>query len=586
MLLPRPVRAHAAAGSFTLDANTVLVTADVGPDSVGSPTGAHWHLAGLRDAVAFLQGALRPATGYLLPIAPDGTAPDGTAPDGTVPDGTVLDGTAPTGLSSTIELALDTADGPDERLAPETYRLTVRESSVRIVGGDAAGVLFGCQTLLQLLPPEIFRRALVVGVDWVIPAVDIDDRPRFGWRGVMLDVARHFLPKHDVFRFIDLMAMHKLNVLHFHLTEDQGWRIEIKKFPRLTEVGSWRRESQLGCGDDRPGDGRPHGGYYTQDDIREIVAYAAARAITVVPEIEMPGHVQAVLAAYPEYGVTGRPIEVGTRWGIIEDVANSEQRTIDFFCDVLDEVIDLFPSRYIHVGGDECPRAQWAADPRTQQLMRERGISREADVQTWFMQQIGAHLAKRGRIMVGWDELLEGDLPDGTVISSWRGMTGAITAARRGYDVVSCPFDVVYLDYRQSDGPDEPIPVAIPLTVDDVYAFEPIPAELTADEAKHILGGQANIWTEYMDSPRTVDFFAYPRLSAISEVLWSASKDSLDGLHRRLDHHLRRLDAVGVEYRHASGPKPWQMRPGIPGRPTTRQAWQEFTDELVADIKD
>lgn len=556
MLLPRPDSFHAGNGSFTLSAETVIVAP-----------------AELWRSAQFLAGALRPATGLPLIGQVLGPEPAG-AHAATPPAGDGSSG------DNAIVLTLD------ESLAPEAYRLTVTPAGVRIAGGTTAGVFYGSQSLLQLLPPEIYRRATVPGLTWQVPTVEIVDEPRFGWRGVMLDVGRHFMPKHDVLRFIDLMAMHKLNVLHFHLTEDQGWRIEIRKYPRLTEVASWRAESQIGAGEDRPGDGRPHGGFYTQDDIREIVCYAAARQINVLPEIEMPGHAQAVIAAYPEYGVTGEHLEVGTRWGIIENVANAEQRTVDFFCDVLDEVIELFPWRYVHVGGDECPRTQWAADPRTQELMRERGITREADVQTWFMQQIGAHLRARGRTMVGWDELLEGELPEGTVISSWRGMTGAITAAKRGYDVVSCPFDVVYLDYRQSTGADEPIPVAIPLTVDDVYAFEPIPAGLTEAEATHILGGQANIWTEYMDSPRTVDFFAYPRLSAIAEVLWSREKDSLPGLRARLDEHLRRLDAIGVEYRHTSGPRPWQTRPGIPGRPATREAWQAFTDELVADIKE
>ncbi|MEO7125883.1 MAG: beta-N-acetylhexosaminidase [Nakamurella sp.] len=540
MLLPRPDSVVSGTGAFALTAQTTVVAP-----------------AELRATASWLQGALRPATGLAL-------------------GDSVIPGTK----NGAIELAID------ESLGKESYRLAVETSGISVEGGDSAGVFYGCQTLLQLLPVEIYRRATVSDVAWKIPAIRITDSPRFGWRGVMLDVSRQFMPKHDVLRFIDLMAMHKLNVFHFHLTDDQGWRIEIKKYPLLTEISSWRTESQVGCGDDRPTDGRPHGGFYTQDDIREIVAYAAARQVTVLPEIEMPGHAQALLAAYPEYGVTGNTVDVCTRWGIFEDVANAEDQTIQFFCDVLDEVAELFPSELVHVGGDECPRVQWAADPRTQELMRERGITREADVQVWFMTQIGAHLSTLGKRMVGWDELLEGPLPDGTIISSWRGMTGAITAARRGYDVVSCPFDVVYLDYRQSEGADEPIPVAMPLTVEDVYAFEPVPAELTEEQAKHVLGGQANIWTEYMDNPRTVDFFTFPRLSAIAEVLWTRGDRSYAELEPRLAEHLKRLDAVGVEYRHTSGPTPWQTRPGIPGRPTTRKAWQEFGEELVADIKE
>ncbi len=539
MLLPRPDSFVRGDGALALTERTGIVAP-----------------AELMPTAAWLQGALRPATG--LPLATG-----------------VIDETG-----GTIELSLDRA------LGAEAYRLSVHPTAVRIAGGDPAGVFYGCQSLLQLLPSEIFRRATVPGVEWSIPAVTLRDSPRFTWRGVMLDVARHFLPKHDVLRFIDLMAMHKLNVLHVHLTDDQGWRIEIRAYPRLTEISSWRKESQVGAGAERPGDGRPHGGFYTQDDIREIVAYAAERHITVVPEIEMPGHVQAVLAAYPEFGVTGKPIDVGTRWGIIDDVANAEDRTVQFFCDVLDEVAGLFPSRFVHVGGDECPREQWTADPRTQELMRERGIERESDVQTWFMARIGEHLSRLGKRMMGWDEILEGTIPAGSVVSSWRGLQGAITAARKGYDVVSCPTDYAYLDFRQSDGPDEPIPVAIPLTLERAYEFEPVPAELSPEQATHVLGGQANIWTEHMDSARVVDFFAFPRLCAVAEVLWTIGERNFPEFADRLTEHLKRLDAVGVEYRHLSGPEPWQTRPGIPGRPTSMDDWQRLTAELVAGIRD
>jgi hexosaminidase len=293
VLLPRPDTVSAGTGRFTLTPHTTIVAP-----------------ATLLNEALRLGAALRPATG--LPLA-----------TGPLPAG---DGAA----EGAITLAVDTG------LGAESYRLLATERGVEIAGGDAAGVFYGCQSLLQLLPPEIYRRAPTVGIDWAIPAVTLQDSPRFGWRGAMLDVARHFMPKHDVLRFIDLMAMHKLNVLHLHLTDDQGWRIEIKKYPRLTEISSWRKESQVGAQPDCPGDGRPHGGFYTQGDLREIVGYAATRHITVVPEIEMPGHVQAVLAAYPEYGVTGAPIDVATRWGIIEDVANavSSARTIVFWpCD-------------------------------------------------------------------------------------------------------------------------------------------------------------------------------------------------------------------------------------------------------------
>jgi len=533
MLIPRPITMRATEGDFELDETTGICAS-----------------AGLAGVSAWLQGALRPATGLSMGESPDGS----------------------------IRLSQEPA------LGAEAFRLAATPDGVRIEGGDAAGVFYGCQAFLQLLPPAVFRRSKMSGVRWAIPAVQIQDAPRFTWRGTMLDVARHFMPKHDVLRFIDLMAMHRLNVLHLHLTEDQGWRIEILRYPRLTEVGAWRRESQVGAEADARGDGRPHGGYYTQDDIREIVAYAAERFITVVPEIESPGHVQAALAAYPELGVTAEKPEVWTRWGINPNVLNAEESTVDFFTNVLDEVMELFPSPYIGVGGDECPKDQWRADPRTQQRMAELGVQDEEALQSWFIRRLDDHLTAAGRRLFGWDEILEGGLAPGATVASWRGMTGAVTAARRGHDVVACPDDGVYLDYRQSDSPDEPIPVSIVLTIRDVYGFEPVPAELTKEEARHVLGGQANIWTEHMDSPRAVDFFAFPRLCALAETLWSTEERNYDDFAVRLDEHLARLDAVGVEYRRASGPLPWQKRPGIAGRPSTREQRAAYIAQMVANI--
>ncbi|MFF5075921.1 beta-N-acetylhexosaminidase [Actinoplanes sp. NPDC000266] len=474
--------------------------------------------------------------------------------------------------------------GLDDDLATEEFRMDVTTDRATIIGGGSAGVFYGCQALLQLLPPTIYRRAPFDRKVWTIPAARVHDKPRFAWRGAMLDVVRHFMPKHDVMRFIDLMAMHRLNTLHWHLTDDQGWRLEITRYPRLTEVGAWRRESQVGAGKDAPGDGRPHGGFYTQEDVREIVAYAAERFITVVPEVESPGHVRAAVAAYPQLGVTGQPVEVWTRWGISEDILNVEESTVDFFRGVLDEVLELFPSRYIGVGGDECPKTQWRSDPRTQQRMAELGVATEEGLQAWFIGRLGEHLNAAGRRLFGWDEILEGNLAPGAVIASWRGLTGALAAARRGYDVVACPDDLAYLDYRQSELPDEPIPVSIPLTLRDVYALDPVPPGLTEDEAKHVLGGQANIWTEHADSPRTVDYLVFPRLCAIAEALWGPADRDFDDFERRLQHHLLRLDALGVEYRRADGPRPWQRRPGIPGRPDTREQRAAHIAQLVANI--
>ena len=404
----------------------------------------------------------------------------------------------------------------------------------------------------------------------------------------MLDVSRHFMAKREVLRFIDLMAVHRLNTLHLHLSDDQGWRVEILRYPKLTSVGGWRHESQLGAARDAPGDGRPHGGYYTAADVREIVAYAAERHVTVVPEIDIPGHSQAAIAAYPELGIhPNQQLEVWTRWGINHNVLGAELTTIEFYKGVLDELMDLFPSELIGLGGDECPKDGWEADERTQTLIRERGLGDEKGLQTWFISELSEHVAARGRRVYGWDEMLEGaNLPEGTVIASWRGMTGAVTAANRGFDVVSCPDHTVYLDYRQSESPDEPIPVSIPLTLEDTYGFEPVPEGLTEEQAAHVLGGQANVWTEHIDSPRMVDFYVFPRLCAIAEALWSDGKRDFAEFHGRLEEHLARLDALGVEYRHEDGPLPWQTRPGVPGRPSTREERAAYFAQVTADIKE
>lgn len=264
---------------------------------------------------------------------------------------------------------------------------------------------------------------------------------------------------------------------------------------------------------------------------------------------------------------------------------NTEDTTVAFFCEVMDEVMDLFPSPYIGIGGDECPKEQWHTDARTQELMRLRGLRDENELQSWFISRIGEHVAARGRRVFGWDDILEGDAPSGAVVASWRGMTGAVTAARRGFDVVSCPDDQVYLDYRQSEDPREPIPFAVPLTLRDAYAFDPVPEELTPDQAARVLGGQANIWTEHMDAPRIVDYYAFPRLCAIAEALWSPKERSYEDFLPRLEAHLRRLDAIGVEYRPHQGPLPWQTRPGVDGKPATRDEWATFIEDLVAGIK-
>ncbi|WP_405644783.1 beta-N-acetylhexosaminidase [Streptomyces sp. NBC_00019] len=461
----------------------------------------------------------------------------------------------------------------DDSLEPEAYKLSViADWGVEIRGGDAAGVFWGAQTLRQLLGPEAFRKAPVrPDIKRGIPHQIIEDGPRFRWRGLMLDVARHFMPKDGVLRYLDLMAAHKLNVFHFHLTDDQGWRIEIERYPRLTEVGSWRARTKFGHRASPLWEEKPHGGYYTQDDIREIVAYAAERHITVVPEIDVPGHSQAAIAAYPELGNTDTSLSVWDTWGISPNVLAPTDNTLRFYEGVFEELLELFPSEFIHVGGDECLKDQWRASPTAQARIKELGVGDEDGLQSWFIGHFDKWLSAHGRRLIGWDEILEGGLARGAAVSSWRGYEGGITAARAGHDVVMCPEQQVYLDHRQHEGADEPVPIGYVRTLEDVYRFEPVPPELTSTEAAHVLGTQANLWTEVMEDQARVDYQAFPRLSAFAEVAWSdlpapAERD-FDGFERRMVRHYERLDALGVSYRPPAGPLPWQRRPGVLGRP-------------------
>ncbi|MEU8650465.1 beta-N-acetylhexosaminidase [Streptomyces sp. NPDC048737] len=465
----------------------------------------------------------------------------------------------------------------DDTMEPEAYRLDVGgRQGVEIRGGDPAGVFWGAQTLRQLLGPEAFRRAPVrPGTRHDIPHQIIEDGPRFRWRGLLLDVARHFMPKEGVLRQLDLMAAHKLNVLHFHLTDDQGWRVEIERHPRLTEVGSWRSRTKFGHRASPLWDDRPHGGFYTRDDIREIVAYAADRHVTVVPEIDVPGHSQAAIAAYPELGNTDvvdtGALAVWDTWGINPNVLAPTDDTLRFYEGVFEEVLELFPSEFVHVGGDECPKDQWRASPTAQARIEELGLAGEDGLQAWFIGHFDTWLAARGRRLIGWDEILEGGLAEGAAVSSWRGRAGGIAAARAGHDVVMCPEQQVYLDHRQDGGADEPVPIGYVRGLEDVYRFEPVPPELTPDEARHVLGAQANVWTEAMEDAARVDYQVFPRLAAFAEVAWSPlpapeRRDFAD-FERRMAAHYERLDALGVAYRPPGGPKPWQKRPGVLGRP-------------------
>ncbi|MFI1212053.1 beta-N-acetylhexosaminidase [Streptomyces sp. NPDC020802] len=474
---------------------------------------------------------------------------------------------------STVRLRID------DSLGAEAYVLDVDVDGghgIEIRGGGPAGVFWGAQTLRQLIGPDAFRRAPVrPGVTHVVPRQTVEDAPRFGWRGLMLDVSRHFMPKDGVLRCLDLMAAHKLNVFHFHLTDDQGWRIEIQRYPKLTETGSWRARTKFGHRASPHWEEKPHGGFYTQDDIREIVAYAAERHIAVVPEIDIPGHSQAAIAAYPELGNTDvvdtLSLSVWDTWGVSKNVLAPTDNVLRFYEGVFEELLGLFPSEFVHVGGDECAKDQWKASPAAQARISELGLADEDALQSWFIRHFDAWLSARGRRLIGWDEILEGGLAPGAAVSSWRGYQGGITAARAGHDVVMCPEQQVYLDHRQADGPDEPVPIGYVRTLEDVYRFEPVPPELTPGQARHVLGTQANLWTEVMEDRSRVDYQAFPRLAAFAEVAWSAlpapaERDFAD-FERRMTGHYPRLDALGVDYRPPTGPLPWQRRPGVLGRP-------------------
>jgi hexosaminidase len=430
---------------------------------------------------------------------------------------------------------------------PEEYVLVVEPMSVTISAPTHAGLFYGLQTLRQLLP--------VAGSNdegtRVIPAVEIRDKPRFGYRGMHLDVARHFFPVAFVKRYIDLLATYKMNTFHWHLTEDQGWRIEIQQYPRLTQIGSCRKETILEKNfDPYVGDGTPYCGFYTQDEIREVVDYARQRYVTIIPEIEMPGHSTAALAAYPELACTEGPFEVATVWGVHPDIYCPTDVTFTFLENVLAEVMELFPGSYIHIGGDEAPKTRWEESELAQEVIRREGLADEHELQSYFVRRIERFLSDNGRRLIGWDEILEGGLAPEATVMSWRGVVGGIEAARLGHDVIMTPYSHVYFDYYQGDPTFEPLAIGGYTSLEKVYAFEPVPQELTADEARHVLGAQGNVWTEYMKTPGQVEYMAVPRMLALAEVVWSPpSARDWSSFSRRLASQFTRLDRRGINYR-------------------------------------
>jgi hexosaminidase len=437
----------------------------------------------------------------------------------------------------------------------EGYELTVTPDGVTIAASAPAGWFYGVQTLLQLLPPDATaprsRRSA-----WRLPCVRIVDGPRFRWRGLMLDVARHLMPVDGILRLRDTMAAHKLNTFHWHLTDDQGWRIESRRYPRLTGVGAFRAGADGVLTPDRAAHEPPrvgrYGGFYTHDDVRSVVAHAAALHIRVVPEVEMPGHAVAALAAYPELACAAGPFEPATRTGIFKDVyCIGNDATLALLEGVLDEIVPLFPGEFVHVGGDECPTDRWRTCPKCQARVRAEGLANERGLQGYVIRRMARFLGDRGKRLVGWDEILDGgDLPSGAMVMSWRGTEGGTAAARAGHDVVMTPHQYCYLDYRQAaDG--EPAAIADGLTpLEKTYGYVPVPPELTAEQAEHIVGVQGNVWTEYMPDVRHVEYMVWPRAAAIAEVGWSpAGGRDFDDFARRVRENETRLNNRGSAYR-------------------------------------
>lgn len=480
----------------------------------------------VRKAVSFLVDLMEPSVGFKM-------------------------GTTQNQSKNVLVFSLDPSIKNDEG-----YYLSISDKVITFKGKTAAGVFRAIQTLRQLMPPQVEQKQQVASVKWSVPCAVIEDEPRFEYRGAHLDVCRHFFPPEFIKRYIDLLALFKYNTFHWHLTEDQGWRIEIKKYPKLSTLGQWRKETCVGRHTSRTPvmervyDNTPYQGFYTQEEIKEVVKYAQDRFINIIPEIEMPGHALAALAAYPELGCTQGPYEVATRWGVFKDVFCTRDSTFIFLQDVLSEVMELFPGKYIHIGGDECPKLRWQNCYHCQTLMKEKGIKDEHALQSYFIQRIEKFINSKGRQIIGWDEILEGGLAPNATVMSWRGTEGGIAAAKQHHDVIMTPGDICYFDYYQADPKDEPMAIGkTPTTVEKVYSYEPVPAELSEKEAKYIKGAQANVWSEYMKTGSHVEYMVFPRAIALAEVTWTPKeKKNYDDFIERFRTQALRLDQMKVNY--------------------------------------
>jgi len=517
-IIPQPVESQVHDGLFRFTTGTQVLAV---PQGILRSTEAKAEAAKLLDY-------LTPAMGYTLSLVEDSS-----------------------GVENVVRLEIESS--LKEQLGEEGYRLEVTTRSIVIRAAGPAGLFYGIQTLRQLLPPAIFDEQKVEGIEWTVPCVHITDYPRFEWRGLLIDPARHFIPKQDVKRFIDAMALHKFNRLQMHLTDDQGWRIEIKKYPQLTQIGAWMDFTTMHSGGTRKANGgqRP-GGFYTQDDIRELVRYAAERYVTIVPEIEMPAHTGAAIVSCPDIGLYPdklKNLPPEKRWTANEGILAPRPQTVAFMQDVLTEVMVLFPARYIHIGGDEANKDHWKQSDQMQALLLRLGLKDEAELHSWFIKQMDEFLTRHGRMLVGWDEILQGGLAPGAVVMSWRGQAGGITAAKAGHDVIMAPTSHTYFDYYQGPEKTEPKAIGGFLPLEKVYQFEPLPPELDSEQAKHVLGGQGQLWGEYIADRKHREYMAYPRAAALSEVLWSPREGrSYELFLNRLVEHLKRLDEMDVNY--------------------------------------
>lgn len=512
-VVPKPVSMKLADGVFMIDQNTVIIV-----DAKTQPVGD------------YLSKLFSPALGYSLKVATKQK----------------IKNTKPAGGMIVLEV-----NAKKKSNGAEGYELKVTPDKVTINAAAPAGTFYGVQTLRQLLPPEIDSKTAVTDKPWTIPCLTITDKPRFVWRGLMLDTARHFFPKDFVLKYIDMMSAFKFNRLHLHLTDDQGWRIEIKQYPELTKIGAWRGKSKGADYVIGGATGKAHGGFYTQDDIHEIVAYAAKHYITVVPEIEMPGHCQGALAAYNDLSCRGAKLKVLTHWGVNPEVyCAGNDKTFKFLEGVLTETVKLFPGEYIHIGGDEVPKDRWKECPKCQERIKKQGLKDEAELQSYFVKRMEKYLNSKGKKIIGWDEILEGGLPPRAMVMSWRGTDGGIKAAQQGHDVIMSPTSNCYFDYPQApEGEPEQINApAIPMC--KVYAFEPVPDALDTKQAKHILGTQANLWTEHVETTEHAEYLVYPRAAALAEVAWT-QKDlkNWSDFQSRMMQIYPRLGMMGINYR-------------------------------------